>query len=138
MHQVLFFSRGGKTRKLAEAIAGELCVKVADIKTAAIGPGDGIFFLGSGCYGGKPSKDMMKFIGKNDFTGRKVAIFGTSASRMGREVRGMEEALKQKGAKVLGSYHCGGQFLLILRRGHPKEEDLAGARKFGREMAMLG
>ena len=104
VHQVLFFSRGGNTRKLADAIAGELGVKAVDVKTAAIAPGDGVVFLGSGCYASKPDKAMINFIRRSDFAGRKVAVFGTSASGRGSEVRAMEEALKQKGVKVIGSF----------------------------------
>ena len=138
MYQVLFYSRGGNTRKLADAIAGELGVKAADVKAASLDKEAGVIFLGSGCYGGKPGEDMMKFISANDFTGRKVALFGTSASRGGKELQAMEEALKQKGANVLGKYECGGQFLVIVRRGHPNDADLANAKKFAREMAKLG
>jgi len=35
MHQVLFYSKGSNTRKLADAIARELGVKAAEIKTAS-------------------------------------------------------------------------------------------------------
>jgi len=38
MHQVLFYSKGDNTRKLADAIARELGVKATDIKTATIDP----------------------------------------------------------------------------------------------------
>jgi len=138
MYQVLFSSRGGNTRKLADAIAGELGIKAADVKAASIDPAAGIIFLGSGCYGGKPGEAMMKLIGANDFSGRKVALFGTSASGHGLEVQAMGDALKQKGANVLGKYNCTGQFLGIVRRGHPDKDDLGGARQFAREMAKLG
>jgi flavodoxin len=138
MHQVLFYSMGGNTRKLADAIAEELGAKSADVKAASIDPGAGVIFLGSGCYGGKPGEDMMKFIGKNDFTGRRVALFGTSAWGHGKEVQAMEDALKQKGANVVGSYYTKGKFLVVVSMGHPNEDDLAGARKFAREMAKLG
>jgi flavodoxin len=137
MHQVLFYSRGGNTRKLADAIAGELGVKAADVRAASLDAGPGVIFLGSGCYGGKPGEDMMKFIEKNDFAGRNVALFGTSASGQGKEVQAMGDALKQKDANVTGSYYCKGQFLVIIRRGHPNEDDLAGARKFAGDMAKL-
>jgi len=53
-------SRGGNTRKVADAIAEELDIPVGDI-TASL-PGDaGILFLGSGTYGGKPGEAMTKF-----------------------------------------------------------------------------
>lgn len=138
MYQILFYSMGGNTRKLADAIAGELGVKAADVKAASVDPGAGVIFLGSGCYGGKPGEDMMKFIGKNDFTGRRVALFGTSAWGQGKEVRAMEDALKQKGANVLGSYYSKGKFLVFISKGHPNQDDLDGARKFAREMAKFG
>jgi flavodoxin len=137
MHQVLFYSRGGNTRKMADAIAEELGVKSADVKSASLEKGDGILFLGSGCYGGKPGDDMMKFIGNYDFEGRNVALFGTSMNGHGKEVLAMEEAVKQKGAKVLGNFHCTGQFLLIFRGGHPNAEDLAGVKKFAQDMVKL-
>jgi flavodoxin len=137
MHQVLFYSRGGNTRKLADAIAGELGVKAADVRAASLDAGPGVIFLGSGCYGGKPGGDMMKFIEKNDFAGRNVALFGTSGGNLGVEVQAMEEAVKQKGANVLGSYHTRGKFLVFISMGHPNEDDLAGARKFAGEMAKI-
>lgn len=137
MHQVLFYSRGGNTRKLADAIAGELGVKAADVKSASIDPGTGVVFLGSGCYGGKPGEDMMKFIEAHDFSGRKVALFSTSWWDKGTEIEKMSSALKSKGATILGNYHCKGQFLLF-NLGRPNQDDLAGAKKFASEMAKLG
>ena len=137
MHQVLFYSKSGNTRKLADAIAGELGVKAIDIKTASIDPAASIIFLGSGCYGSKPGEEMMAFIEKNDFSGRKVVVFGTSGGNAGMEVDLMAASLKHKGATVLGSYHCKGKAFLLFNTGRPNQEDLDGARKFVREMAML-
>ena len=96
MHQVLFYSKGDNTRKLADAIARELGVKATDIKIASIDPAADIIFLGSGCYGSKPGEEMMKFIEKNYFNGRKVAMFGTSGGNAGMEVDLMATALKHK------------------------------------------
>jgi flavodoxin len=127
-------SRGGNTRKVADAIAEELGVPVGDITISP--PGDAkILFLGSGTYGGKPGEAMMKFIGAGTFTGRRVAVFGTSGAPAGSEkmIAVMTDALKQKGAVILGSYHCRGRFL-ILNWGRPGREDLDNAKKFAREM----
>jgi flavodoxin len=136
MSQVLYYSLTGNTKKLASAIAEELGIKAMSIKSGI--PGDGLLFLGSGSYGDKPAEDMAKFIGENDLSGRKVALFGTSGRGEGREVQGMAEALKQKGANVIGSYHCKGNAFVVANMGHPGREDLEGARKFAREMAKLG
>lgn len=135
MHQVLYDSRGGNTRKVADAIAGELGIAAADIKTASLGPADGALFLGSGCYGGRPGENTAKFIEANDFRDRRVALFGTSGGGAGNEVTVMEAAVKEKGAEVIGRYFCKGQTALLFSRGHPNPADIDAARRFAREMA---
>jgi len=127
-------SRGGNTRKVADAIAEELGIKAIDVATSQ--PDDvEILFLGSGTYGGKPGEAMMKFIGSGNFSGRKVAIFGTSGSLAGGQNMTvvMTGILKQKGALIIGSYHCRGKTFLV-NWGHPNKEDLDNAKKFAREM----
>ncbi len=138
MDHVLYYSLTGNTKKMATAIAGELGVEAQPVKAVVAVPADGLVFLGSGSYGDKPGEDMAKFIEKCDFTGRKVALFGTSGRGEGKEVQGMAEALKQKGAIILGSYYCRGKSFIVVNIGHPGREDLEGARKFAREMARIG
>ena len=138
MSNVIYYSMTGNTRKMASAIAEELGIEARSIKTLAVVPEQGLLFIGSGSYGDKPSEDMAKFIEKNDFNGRKVALFGTSAKGAGLEVRVMEETLKQKGANVIGSYYCKGKAFVVVNIGHPGRDDLEGARKFAREMTNIG
>lgn len=127
-------SRGGNTRKVADALAEELGVAVGDI-TASLPADAGILFLGSGTYGGKPGEAMTKFIGSGTFSGRKVALFGTSAAPAGGEkmIGVMADALKQKGAAVIGRWHCPGKFL-VMNWSRPNQEDLENAKKFARDM----
>lgn len=138
MKHVLYYSMTGNTKKMASVIAEELGVEAKHIKTMEGVPKDGLLFLGSGSYGDKPAEDMAKFIAANDFAGRNVALFGTSGKGEGKEVHGMAEALKQKGAIVLGSYYSKGKSFVVVNMGHPSKDELGGARKFAREMAKLG
>lgn len=138
MNHVLYYSMTGNTRKMASAIAEELGVEAVNIKSAQEVPEGDMLFIGSGSYGDKHAEDMEKFIRKNDFTGRKVALFGTSGRGEGKEVQYMADALKQKGAIVIGSYYCKGKSFVVVNMGHPRAEDLDGARKFAREMARIG
>ena len=138
MSHVLYYSLTGNTKKMASAIAEELGVDATSIKALTGVPKDGLLFLGSGSYGDKPSEDMAKFIEKYDFKDRKIALFGTSAKGAGLEVRGMEEALKQKGANIIGNYYCKGKAFVVVNIGHPGRDDLEGAKKFAREMAKIG
>lgn len=131
---VFVYSKGGNTRKVADVIAGELGVSVGDLMTPL--PSDAkVLFLGSGTYGSAPGKEMTKFVADNDFTGRRVALFGTSMKPEGAEkmIAVMEDAITKKGATVLGKYHCPGKFLFF-NRDRPTTEDLDNAKKFAREM----
>jgi flavodoxin I len=136
MERVAVFvdSRGGNTRKVADAMAAELGIPVWDMSASI--PGDTtVLFPGSGTYGGKPAEVMMKFIGSGTFSGRRVALFGTSASPAGgkKMISVMGDALKQKGTSIIGSWHCPGRFL-VMNRGRPNNEDFENAQKFAREM----
>jgi flavodoxin I len=135
MSNVIYYSMTGHTQKMAEVIAEELGVAAASVKDVTGIPENGVMFLGSGCYGSKPGEDLQKFITNNDFTGRNVALFGTSGGGAGKEVESMAVLLKGKGAIVVGSYHTRGKFVL-LNLGHPNKDDLDGARKFAREIVM--
>jgi flavodoxin len=130
-------SRGGNTRKVANAIAEEMGVRVGDI-TVPVPDDAKVLFMGSGTYGGKPGKALMKFIESDNFSGRKVALFGTSGGPGGGEkmIAAMEDALKKKGAIILGSWHCRGK-MFVINRGHPNADDLKNAKKFAREMISL-
>ena len=134
MFEVVYYSRSGNTKKVAEAIAVELGVKAEDVKAKEWLIKDSLVFLGSGCYIGKPGKGLQDFIARNDFKGRGVALFGTSAGGGGDEVRVMEELLKWEGALIRGSFYCKGRFFFFFSRGHPSDEELAGAREFAKEM----
>jgi flavodoxin len=137
MCQVIVYSRSGNTRKVADAIAEELGVRAEDVTTAKLDPDTKVVFLGSGRYGGQPGREMMEFIEANDFRGRKVAYFSTCWAiglNKPREAEFSIRALENKGATVLGDYHCKGKTFGIFNRGHPGKEDLDGARKFAREM----
>jgi len=133
MLEVVYYSISGNTKKVAEAIAAELDVKAENVKAKEWLTKGSFVFLGSGCYAGNPGKELQKFIARNDFNGREVALFGTSSGGRGDEVRVMEELLKSKGALIEGSFYCKGRFVLV-NRGHPSDEELAGARKFAKEM----
>lgn len=133
MYEVIYFSQSGNTKKLATTIADELNVKAQHVGTVkSLSEGTDIF-LGSGLYFMRPSKLVRDFIRNNDFKGKKVALFGTSAAGKGIEVIGMEKILKREGAIITGKYYCKGKFLFI-RKGCPTNKDLVDAKEFARSI----
>ena len=134
MFEVAYYSMTGNTKKVAEAIAKELGVKAESVKAKKELAKDSFVFLGSGCYASRPGGKLRKFIARNDFKGRQVALFGTSGGGKGDEVRAMEELLKPTGALIRGSFYCKGRAFFFLNWGHPSKEELANAREFANEM----
>ena len=131
-YQVIYFSRKGSTKKIADAIASELDVQAEDVKKVKL-KNNVFVFLGSGCYGGKPGKHMVKFIDNNDFKSVNVALFGTSGGGEGKETEVMESKLKEKDANVKGKYFCNGKAWLI-NKDKPSAQDIADAKKFAKKM----
>jgi flavodoxin I len=115
--QVIYFSRKGNTKKVADAIASELGVRAEDVEYAKLVE-NAFIFLGSGCYGGKPGKNMTEFIENNNFNSRNVALFGTSGGGEGVEVKEMENLLIFKKALIQDKFFCKGKFLMF-SRGRP-------------------
>ena len=130
--QVIYFSRKGSTKKIADEIASQLGVNAEAVKNAKLSK-DSFIFLGSGCYGSKPGKHMKKFIEKNDFKSRNVALFGTSGGGEGKEVDFMEDLLKNEGAFVKGKFFCKGKFWFG-NKHRPNADDLEGAKRFAKKI----
>ena len=130
--QVIYFSRKGSTKKVADVIASEMDVEPEDVKNVELKK-DTIVFLGSGCYGGKPSKQIIDFIEDNDFNGTSVGLFGTSGSGIGKEVDEMEKQLSLKNAKIIGKFFCKGKFT-IMNRDKPNDKDLNEAKMFANKL----
>ena len=134
MFEVIYYSKSGNTKKIAEAIAAELEVSAEDVKTKGKLAKDSFLLLGSGNYFPLPGRGFKKLIAGNDFKDRKVAIFGTSGGGKGREVTALEKMVTAKGAKVIGKFYCKGKLFFFINRKHPDSQDLKNARKFAREL----
>jgi menaquinone-dependent protoporphyrinogen IX oxidase len=52
MYEVIYYSMGGNTKKIAEAIAGELGVEPEGVMKKESPAKDSLIFLGSGIYNG--------------------------------------------------------------------------------------
>ncbi|MDI9644606.1 MAG: flavodoxin domain-containing protein [Candidatus Verstraetearchaeota archaeon] len=132
---VVYYSRGGKTAKVAGAIAGELGCEVCDIsKGAPDVSGVDLLVVGSGTYGGNPGPSLSEFLQSiPESVGGKAAVFATSAGPKPKSLPKMSSALEKKGYKVVSSFDCRGQFLVV-NRGHPDEKDLENARAFARDL----
>jgi flavodoxin len=136
---VLVDSRTGNTKKIATAIADELGVGLSDISVPV--PADTrLLLLGSGTYSNsEPGGDLMRLIRNGNFSGFRIALFGTSTYEVdGKKMIGiMADALESKGASIVSVHGSRGR-LFVLRNGRTHQDDLDGAKAFAREMTTSG
>ena len=135
MFEVVYSSRTGTTKMIADEIASELKVTAEPVKTKEELAKDSFVFLGSDCYFNGYSRKLEKFITGNDFTGRKVALFGTSATDHGNELDTLDKNVAAAGARVMGKFICKGRFLGVFNQKHPTQEELILARRFAHDVS---
>jgi len=132
---VVYFSRGGKTKKVAEAIAQELRCTAIDIKKETPDSSEvDMLVIGSGNYVGRTDDRLLTFINNlNPSTDKNAAVFATSGGPDPKVISILQQALEAKGYNVVSSFKCRGKFLFT-NRGHPNEEDLKNAKAFARNL----
>lgn len=132
--EVRYVSRGGNTKRLAEAIAKAAGTEARTVE-APLPEKTGLLFLGGSVYGGGIDDALKAFIGTlGPGSVERVAVFSTAAIKKSAypEIKALLEA---RGIPVLeDEFHSRGQFTL-LHRGHPNGDDLAKATEFARRLA---
>jgi flavodoxin I len=134
---VFYSSRGGNTKKVAQAIAGELGVEALDVSD--VGEGYSmkkcdLVFAGSGNYGGSCSKEMEGFLKSIvPAEDRYGAVFGTAGGSGKGHLGAMAGLLGEKGVKIVGEWGCLGQEYSLKNKGKPDEGDLEDAREFAKK-----
>lgn len=130
MNQVVYASRGGNTKKIAEAIARGAGAPAQSADTAKLTGKVDVLFVGGGIYAGKIDGSLREFL-KNLQPGgaRKVVAFSSAAGKA-HALAEIRSILEPKGIKVSDEdFHCKGAFLFV-NKGHPDDADLRAAEAF--------
>ena len=128
--EVRYYSRGGNTRRLAEAVAKALNVEAMTVDQPMNGRADVVFMCAS-VYGGLPDKSVTTFIKQNAKQIGKLVVVSTSAT--GRSTHGrISAAAEDMGVTVADAFfHCPGAFM-FLHRGRPNADDCRKAAAFAK------
>jgi len=133
---VVYYSKTGNTKKVANEIAGALGVEAMNVKQLKDFSPAGLLLVGSGTYGNRADKKMIEFLNNlPSLHNVRAAVFGTSGDGRFEQSAGlleMRRILEEKGALVAGTFCCQGKMFYLFGRGHPSEEDLENARKFAK------
>lgn len=130
----------GNTGKIAKVIAESLnadIIKTNEVNVEDIKDYDLIGF-GSGIYYGKFHKNMLDLIDRlSDLRLKKAFVFSTSGFGSVKYNSAIEEKLKEKGIKIVGSFACKGfdtygPFKLIggIAKDRPNNDDFQKAKDF--------
>ena len=128
--EVRYLSRGGNTKRLAEAVAKALDVRAKSVEEPVEGRAD-VVFLCASVYGGSPDKAVLNYVKQNARDIGRLVVLSTSASGKSTHTR-LKAAAEDMGVQVSDAYfHCPGAFLM-LHRGRPNAEDCAKAAAFAK------
>lgn len=126
---VRYCSRGGNTKKLADAIAAAVG-STAYPATKALDEEVDLLFLGGAIYAGSIDKSLKEFVlGLKPEGVKKVAVFSNAAGPKNIQKQ-IEELLATSGIPLCQQcFCCRGQFLFA-HKGRPNQQDCADAAAF--------
>ena len=131
--EVRYYSRGGNTQKIADAIAERYGIKAKNTQVALDEKCD-VLFLGSSLYAGSPNAEVLDFIKANADKIGKIALFGSSASGKSTYEK-VKAAATACGVEISERFfNCPGKFL-FMHKGRPNQRDLDNAVKFASSIA---
>lgn len=138
----------GNTRKIAEALAGELNAKL--VKTTAVDVNNlsnyDLIGFGSGIYFWRHHQDILALAEKiPPSTGQKVFIFSTAGLPQFKLVwhSALRNILKKKNFRIVGEFSCKGhdevgplKMIGGINKGRPNEDDIRKAREFANSLKL--
>ena len=130
---VRYYTKGGNTKRLAEAVAKAVGVEALPISTPVNEPVD-ILFLGNSYYAFTIDPEVRAFIkGLDKNKVGKIVNFGSAAMLNSTYKKVKAEADKVGIPMDEREFHCKGEFKGI-HKGKPDESDMKAAAKFARKI----
>lgn len=139
---VIYSSKTGNTKKVAESIAKELDCKIINLDKYCINDIDltdiDFVFLGSGVYANRLHENVMRFAESlNPSRKIKFAFFITwfGRGKSGKlAVEKCKDILLKNNQEVCEDYfNCYGEGFVFFRKGHPNESDLEKAKNWAKD-----
>ena len=131
-YAVRYYTKTGNTKKLADALAGELGVEAKPISDPITERVD-LLFLGNSYYAFNIDPEVRDFVASldKDKVG-KIVNFG-SAAMMNSTIKKVRAEADKVGIPVDSKeFHCKGEFK-GLHKGRPNEADLKAVAAFARQ-----
>jgi len=132
---LVYLSRTGHSKRIAEAIAAELHIPAQSIQASPTLSGVDLLFIVGGIYAGKSDPRMVEYVEKLDSSMVKRAVLITSCASKQKRQDMVRDALVRSGIQVASDeFVCRGSFL-FMGMGHPNSKDIDGVISFVRKVA---
>ena len=132
-YAVRYYTKTGNTRRLAEAVAGELGVEALPISDPIEEKVD-VLFLGNSYYAFSIDPEVRSFVASLDKNKvGKIVNFGSAAMLNSTFKKVKAEADKVGIPMVDKEFHCKGEFKGV-HKGRPNAEDLKAAAEFAKKI----
>lgn len=133
--QLIYASKTGHSKKIANAIVGELGIQFNDVKEKPVLANVDLLFIVGGIYGRKSLPEMINYVNSLDREQVKKAVLITSCLSKKTGQDEIRKILREKGITVMGKeFICQGKFLLF-GMGHPNQRDIDDAILFAKNAA---
>ena len=129
---VRYFSRGGNTKKLADAISKAVGVG-AETASVPLTEDVDILFLGSSVYANGVDNAIKEFVRGINVKAGKAVNFSTAAL-IKSSYKQVSKLLEEKHIPFAKEeFYCRGSFT-VMHRGRPNEDDCSAAAEFARKI----
>ena len=132
---VRYYSKGGGTKKLAEAIAKAVNAECKTVDQPLEKYAD-VVFLGASVYAGKPDPAVTKFIADNARNIGKIVVFGSACTGKSTFPAIKSAAAGQAVKTAEMFFQCKGQFMFF-NKNRPNDQDCANAADFARKQIKI-
>lgn len=127
---VRYFTKTGNTKKLADAIAGELNTEAKELSAALDKKAD-ILFLCNSVYWAGADSSVKKFIAENK-SNIGLLVNVSTAAMIESTYAQIRKIADKEGVRMSDQeFHCRGKFA-ALHSGHPNEADIAAVKAFAK------
>jgi hypothetical protein len=130
---IVYKSKTGNSKKIAEAVADALKIEILDAAERPTLEDVNILFVSGGIYAGKSSKDLIRLASCLSRENVKKAAILTTSANGAKNQPALTAALSAKNIKIAGEYCCKGRFLFAAK-DRPYQEDIENAVSFARKI----
>jgi flavodoxin len=141
---VLYATKSGNTKKVADAIASELNCETFRITQTSMPKINlnyyDVIFIGSGISFGNPNEDLVRFLQAVELKEQKrftvFLTWGGAGQTDKQALNRLQTLLESKGQTLVAdSFKCfGGRQFTFAKRGHPNGDDLRASSEWAKKI----